>query len=184
MQLPMQLTLRDIPSSPALESHIRKKAEKLDHYYDRIISCRIVIELSQNHKHHGKLYNVRIDLMVPGKELVVTRKENVDIYVALRDAFAALNRRLEEHSNKRHGNVKHHEEMMQGRVSRLVLKEGYGFIEGADGNEYYFSLTNVSFPKFEQLIIGDLVEYVPIALSTGLQAQHVTKFKSNGHSSE
>lgn len=184
MQLPIQITLRDIPASEALEDTIRKKAEKLDQYYHRITSCRVVIELTQNHKHQGKVYNARIDIKVPGKELVVTHQEHQDLYVALRDAFDAVVRQLEDHASVRQGNVKRHEEMVSGQIARLITQEGYGFIEGDDGNEYYFSITNVAYPKFEQLIIGDDVEFLPTAVSNGLQAHHVIKIKrTNGNGS-
>lgn len=174
----LQITCKDIPLTPAVESNIRKKAEKLKKFYDRIINCRVVIELPQKHKHQGKLYNVRIDVSVPGKELVVTRKIDQDIYVAVRDAFAALTRQLEEHARKRQGNVKTHENVMHGFIARLLPDEGYGFIEGMDGNEYYFSLTNVSFPHFQQLSVGDPVEYLAEALDEGWQAHRVTRERS------
>lgn len=173
--LPVQITVRDMLVSPVLETNIRKRAEKLTQYYDRISSCRIVIEQAQKHKHQGKLYNVRIDLTVPGKELVVTRKCDEDIYVAVRDAFDALGRQLEEHARKRHGRVKTHSDVMHGRIARILPDEGYGFIEGVDGNEYYFSMTNVSHPTFSELIIGDIVEYFSEPLNEGRQALHVTR---------
>ena len=91
---PVQITIRDMPPSPVLETTIRKKAEKLSQYYDRTCSCRVVIELPQKHKHQGKLYNVRVEVFVPGKELVSTRKCDQDIYIALRDAFKAIFRQL------------------------------------------------------------------------------------------
>lgn len=107
---PVQITIRDLPSSPAIESHIRKKADKLTQFYDHINSCRIVITLPQKHKRQGKLYCVRIDLTVPGKELAVTHKLDEDIYVAIRDAFQALTRQLEQYARKRRGDVKRHEQ--------------------------------------------------------------------------
>lgn len=179
--LPLQITVRDIPVSAALETHIRKKAEKLNRFYNRVSSCRVVVEVPQKHKHQGKLYNVRIDLTVPGKELVVTRKYDQDIYVAIRDAFEAIFRQLEEHARKRHGRVKTHTDVMHGYVVRIIKSEGYGFIEGIDGNEYYFSMTNVTYPKFTQLSIGDAVEFVAASFSDGRQAQHVVKEKHNNH---
>jgi cold shock CspA family protein len=135
----------------------------------------------QKNKHQGKLFNVKIDLMVPGKELVVTRKCNEDIYVAIRDSFDALVRQLEEHSRKRHGHVKTHNDVMHGHVARIIPQEGYGFIEGVDGNEYYFSVTNVK--GFEQLTIGDAVEYFAENFSDGRHAQHIIKERHNNHSS-
>lgn len=176
--LPVQITLRDhMPASPAIESQIRKKAEKLIRYCKTLISCRVVIDTPQRHKHQGKLYAVRLDLKVPGKELVVTRKQHEDLYVAIRDAFSAAGRQLEEHSRKRHGHVKTHSLVSHGHIRRLIPAEGFGFIEGTDGQECYFSMTNVSYPQFAQLAIGDAVEYIAEPLSDGWQAHHVVKEK-------
>jgi ribosomal subunit interface protein len=180
---PIQITAKDLQVTPALETSIRKKADKLNQYYDRITSCRVVIEVPQKHKHQGKLFNVRIDITVPGKELVVTRKYDEDIYVAIRDAFNAISRQLEEHSRKRHGRVKTHNGLLHGHVARIVSSEGYGFIEGTDGNEYYFSVTNVSYPNFNQLMIGDAVEYSAEPQGDGLCAQHVVK-ERHSHENE
>lgn len=177
--LPVQITIRDIPISPAIETHIRKRAEKLNTFFDRISSCRVVIELPQKHKHQGKLYNVRIDITVPGKEFVVTRKLNEDIYVAIRDAFDAIERKLEEYSRKRHGQVKTHNNVMHGHIVRILPEEGYGFIEGTDRNEYYFSITNVHYPNFDQLSIGDAVEYTAEPMNDGWHACHVIREHSN-----
>lgn len=181
--LPVQITIRDISNSQALETLIRHRVEKLNHFYNRISSCRVVVELPQKHKHQGKLFNVRIDITVPGREFVVTRKNNQDVYIAIRDAFDAIERRLEEHSRKRHGRVKTHENVMHGHVARILSEEGYGFIRGVDGNEYYFSITNVSYPHFNQLAIGDAVEYIAQPLNDGLQAHRVIK-EHNNHNTE
>jgi ribosomal subunit interface protein len=181
MLLPVQITVRDVPTSSALETLIRKRAERLNRYNDSISSCRVVIELKQKHKHQGKLYNVRIDITVPGKELAVTHKYDEDIYVAIRDAFNAVARRLEEHSRIRNGHVKAHQDVVHGHISRLVLDEGYGFIDGMDGNEYYFSLTNVIHPGFSQLLIGDAVEFMAHPLSDGNHAHHIVREKHNNH---
>lgn len=179
MLLPVQVTTRDIPNSSALENHIRQRTEKLNRFYDRISSCRVVVELSQKHKHRGKIYNVRIDVTVPGKELVVTRKRDEDIYVAIRDAFDAIVRQLENHARKRHGNVKTHSEVLHGHVIRIFKAEGFGFIEGVDGNEYYFSITNVGYPNFNNFMIGDPVEFMAVPFNDGWQAHHVLKLRHN-----
>jgi len=177
----VQITMKDIPASQALDSQIRKRTEKLTRYFDRIISCRVVIETAQKHKHQGKVFNARIDVSVPGKELVVTHKFSEDIYLAVRDAFDAIERQLEEHARKRHGRVKSHNGVLHGYIARLIPDEGYGFIEGNDGNEYYFSLTNVSYPSFDSLLIGDAVEYMPEALSDGRHAHHIVRERHNHH---
>ncbi|PTQ76330.1 ribosomal subunit interface protein [Nitrosomonas oligotropha] len=100
MEVTLQITTRDIPHSEALESHIREKAEKLEKLYPHITSCRIVIELPHKHHHQGRMFDVHIDMTVPGSEIVVNRVANEDVYVAVRDAFDAAKRQLEDHAHK------------------------------------------------------------------------------------
>ena len=109
MQIPLQITIRDVDHSEALETHIRDKAKKLDEFFDRIMSCRVVVEVPHKHHHQGKQFNVRIDIGVPGSEIVVNRDHAEDVYVALRDAFDAAKRQLEYYARKLHGNVKAHQ---------------------------------------------------------------------------
>lgn len=109
MKLPLQVTLRDIPHSEAVETAIREKAEKLDQFHPAIMGCRVAVELPGKHKHQGKQFSVRIDVTVPGSEIVVNRERAEDLYVVLRDAFDAAKRQLEEHARRLRGDVKHHE---------------------------------------------------------------------------
>ena len=177
-----QITFKDMPISPTIEQNIRKRVDKLKRYFNGLSSCRVVVEQPQKHKHQGKLYNVRIDLTVPGKELAVTHKIHQDIYIAIREAFSAAGRQLEEHGRKRHGHVKTHDDLLHGHVARMVKDEGYGFIEGIDGYEYYFSVTNVAHPSLGHLLIGDAVEFTSKWLGDSKQAQHVVKERHNNHS--
>lgn len=108
MKIPLQVTFRDMPSSDAVETRIREKADKLGHFYDRVTNCRVVVEMPQRHKHQGKLHSVRIDLTVPGAELVANHAQHEDVYIALRDAFAAITRQLEDYVRKQRGEVKAH----------------------------------------------------------------------------
>ena len=95
MQRPVQITFKDIPHSDAVETYIRDKVAKLEIFYPNIIGCHVTVELPHKHHHQGKLHNVRIDIKVPGSEIVVNRDKHEDIYVALRDAFDAAKRQLQ-----------------------------------------------------------------------------------------
>ena len=177
----IKVTFRDFPSSPTIETKIRKRAEKLTQFYDRIVHCYVVVELEQKNRHQGKLFGIKIHLTVPGKQLDVTHKSDQDINVAIREAFKAIEHQLEEYARKRQGNIKTHHDLMHGHIARIVPIEGYGFINGIDGNEYYFSITNVAYPNFSQLCVGDAVEYTAQTQNDGRHAQHIVKEKHNNH---
>jgi ribosomal subunit interface protein len=108
MQTPLQITIRDMEHSDALETHIRDKVGKLEEFSSHITSCRVVVEIPHKHQHQGKQFNVRIDIGVPGSEIVVNRDHAEDAYVALRDAFDAAKRQLEDYARKIRGDVKTH----------------------------------------------------------------------------
>lgn len=103
MQTPLQISFHGIAHSDAVYDVIREKAGKLERYYDRIVSCRVVLELSGRHRRKGKQYAVRIDLKVPGGEIAVTGEHDKDFQIALRDAFDAAGRRIEDYARIQRG---------------------------------------------------------------------------------
>lgn len=175
MQRPLQIVLRDIDPSDALETHIREKAEKLESYYPHIIGCTATVQLAGRHKHQGKFFNVRLDVTVPGGELVINRDMHEDVYVALRDAFDAVRRRLEDYGRRQRGDIKVHEGPLHGHVARMF--PDFGFIETPDGREFYFSRDNVVPPGFDKLEPGSEVQFLEEAAGEGLQAKRVSAGK-------
>ena len=173
MKMTPQITLKNVPHSAAVEAKIRDKIVKLDQFSDRLMSCRVTVEESQRRHHQGKLFSVRIDMTVPGKELVVNRVENEDCYVAVRDAFDAAKRQLEEHSRKRRGEIKSHAEAPRGTVAKIFPFDGYGFITTSDGREIYFHRNSVIEPSFDQLEEGAAVAFLEEQGKEGPQAVRV-----------
>ncbi len=108
MQMALQITVRGMEHSEALDQHIRGRVQRLDQIYPKLMGCRVVAELGDRHKHQGKHFAVRVDLTAPGKEIVVNRRHAEDVYVALRDAFNAAKRRLEDYAHIQRGDVKSH----------------------------------------------------------------------------
>ena len=165
MQIPVQVTFRNMDPSEAVEANVREKSEKLEKYFDRVVSCRVVVESPHRRHHKGSLYNVRIDIGVPGKEIVVNHSgpknhAHEDVYVAVRDAFNAAARRLEDHSRRIRGKVKTHEVPPHGKVVRLFPYEGYGFVAMSDGREIYFHRNSVVGDAFGHIKIGQEVRFV------------------------
>jgi ribosomal subunit interface protein len=172
--LPLEITIRDIENTAAIDTKIRKKAEKLQLLYDRITYCRVVVETPQKNKHQGKEFQVNIEVDVPGKVLVVNNNShrNEDLYVAIRDSFNAMKRQLEDHAQRIRGNKKTHQQQLTGKVVRLF--PDYGFIETLDGNEYYFHEANVVLIPFSDLMIGSAVRFLENDGGESLQAHQVT----------
>jgi ribosome-associated translation inhibitor RaiA len=110
MQTPLQITFRHMDSSPAVETRIRELAAHLKHFHERITGCHVVIEKPAAHRNKGAPFTVRLDILVPGRELYVNSKrdEHVDVYVALRDAFDSARRMLEDHMRTQRGDIKRH----------------------------------------------------------------------------
>jgi ribosome-associated translation inhibitor RaiA len=106
MTVPLQITVLNVPHSAALEARVLKMAEKLEQFHARIVSCRVGIEELRRHRSRGRLFHVRVDLRIPGKELVSNHRHNKDPYLALRDAFDSLRRQLEDVSRVKRGEVK------------------------------------------------------------------------------
>ncbi len=164
MQIPLQITFKDIPKSDAVEARIREKAEKLERFVDQIMHCRVTVEVPHMNHHKGNLYNIRIDLTLPGNEIVATRRPDQhhaheDIYVAIRDAFAATQRQLEDYVRRRRGHVKTHLSEPHGQIVSLVPYEDYGIIQTDDGREVYFHRNSVLDEDFDKLEIGASVRF-------------------------
>jgi len=96
MKLPLDISFQGVDRSDAVEDAVTRHAEKLDGIYPDIMRCRVSLILEEKHKSQGKQFNVRIDLTIPGRELVSNNERNEDIYVALRDAFKDVTRMLED----------------------------------------------------------------------------------------
>lgn len=177
MQVPIQITMHDIPRSDALDAHIREKAAKLEEFHPRITSCRVTVEELRKHHRQGRHFQVRVDVRVPGREIVANRDHHEDVYVALRDAFEAAQRQLEDVARQMRGDVKQHEVPRHGRIARLFAEEGYGFIVESDGRELYFSRDNVMQPTFDQLTPGTEVQYIEEVSDEGPQAKRISAGK-------
>jgi len=178
MLIPLQITFRNLDRSQAVEASVREHAEKLDKYYDRIMSCRVVIEEQHKHHRHGNHYHVSVDVTVPKAELVASREPDphhayTDVYVAIRDAFDTMRRQLEDYARKHDQRLKVHAPPPHGRIVELNPAEDYGRIETLDGRLIYFHRNSVLGADFDGLRIGAEVRFDEEAGERGPQASTV-----------
>jgi len=113
MPIPLLITFRDMAHSTALETRILEKVAKLETVCADLANCEVTIEIPHRHKHQGHGFNVRIDAKLPGREVVADASHDDDVYIAVRDAFNAARRQLEEIMRIRRGQVKKHETSKQ-----------------------------------------------------------------------
>lgn len=108
MQVPLEITGHHLSVSGRTESLIEKKTAKLEHFYDRLTSCRVVIDGPDKHHKSGSPFKVRIHLGVPGNEITIDRQAEDDLTAAIHAAFDAATRKLQDYARTRRGEVKYH----------------------------------------------------------------------------
>ncbi len=120
-----QISYRDVPPSPALDHLVQTEAAKLEHFFGRILNCRVHIENIHRRRVRGSAFHVRIELSVPGELLVVNHSDDVrplssgddnsarsgklperqaehkDPQLAVRDAFRTATSRLQDYVRQR-----------------------------------------------------------------------------------
>jgi cold shock CspA family protein len=164
--------------SPALEARARELADRLEKFSSQIMHCHVVVEAPHRHKHQGELYDVRIDITVPGREIAIRRSgpanhAHEDPYVALRDAFKAARRQLQDYERERRQDVKTHVEVPHGRIRELDPERNFGRIEADDGRLIYFHRNSVLGARFEDLTTGTEVRFSEESGDLGPQASTV-----------
>lgn len=100
MQHPVEITLRGVPPSAALERYIGEEAHKLERICDRLRSCQVLAEALRRDKRRGAPFTVRLVITLPGSEVVVNREHGDDIYIAVHDAFAAAGLQLQDYMRR------------------------------------------------------------------------------------
>jgi cold shock CspA family protein/ribosome-associated translation inhibitor RaiA len=196
VQLSPIITFRGMAPSEALETDIRDRIAKLEKYYASITACRVLIEFAARHHERGNRYHVRVDLTVPGDEIVVTHEtslhstakdiasekgtkgtelnpERKHAYVAVREAFDVARRQLQDYARRQRGTVKAAVRQPRGRVVRIAPIDEYGVIEAEDGHEVYFHKRSVLKDVFDRLTIGSAVSFVEEPGEKGPQASTV-----------
>lgn len=180
MQVPVDITYRDVPKTDAIETLIQDKVTKLEEVCDHIIGCHVAVEKPHKRPQSGSPYRVRIDLTVPpGHELAVTKNpgegtQYAPLEAVIRDAFEAARRQLVELVERQSNAVKEHpQQEMAAIVTKLFSEEGYGFLRTLDGREIYFHRNSVLNDEFDRLELGTGVQFFLSSGEKGPQASTV-----------
>jgi cold shock CspA family protein/ribosome-associated translation inhibitor RaiA len=193
MQVPVQITFRNIHGSNEIESRIKEEISSLENYYPRIMGCRVVIDLPHRRHKEGNPYAVKIDIKVPGKEISINRQPSLyherknihdtriskgkeikvvhkQMEAAINEAFDSARRILQDRIRKQRGDIKMHEEVPHAIVTKLFPKRGYGYLKTPNGRRLFFERQNVLNSDFEKLKVGTRVTYTNEEAEKGPEA--------------
>ncbi|WP_372609570.1 HPF/RaiA family ribosome-associated protein [Aquicoccus sp.] len=165
MQTPIEIAFKHVEPTDEIKALISEKAARLEKFHDGITSCHVYIRAPHQNQKTGNLYEVTIEVRVPGQELVVRRHqddkpERAHLNVAIRDAFDAMQQELKSAARKMQGDVKHHDGPLQGKIVEIRHDQGYGQIIATDNRLIYFHENSVVDGDFADLAQGDPVEMV------------------------
>jgi len=181
MQVPVEISFKDINKTPELEDLINQKIARLEKICNYIISCRVMIERPQKYPDTGNPHRVRIDITVPPAHEIVARQSASEgdmhnpLETVIIKTFQAAERQLKELTERQHGEVKTHpQQQVMGVVEKLFIDQEYGFIKTTDTSEdIYFHKNSVLHGDFDRLTIGTGVRFVVEQGDKGLQASSV-----------
>lgn len=174
MQTSLQIAVRNVEDSETARALVRKCVDKLEVFYNRITSCRVMIEVPQRFPAGTPIaYNVRVDIRVPREEIVIKRQAHPELHTAIQEAFDAAGRRLQDYARRARGDVKRSAPMSRAIVTQLFPFDGYGFLQTDDGREVYFHRHSVLDEAFERLEVGSVVRFVEEVGDRGPQASSV-----------
>lgn len=180
MDMPLEITYRNVEKTPDLDGMIRERAAKLEEFHDHIVSCHVYVDRPQKHQQSGSPYVVRLDIRIPREQEIIVKSNLGDgsvhdsVAKVVADTFEAAYRRVKKLREIQRREVKKHPEQEANAVVANILRDqGYGFLEATDGRKVYFHRNSVVQRSFEDLKPGDSVNFTEKQGDKGPQASTV-----------
>lgn len=173
MQKPLKITYRNLAHSAIIESLVQEREKMLEHFCDRITGCHVLVEALARGLQGANRLRVRIDLDVPGEQLMAVIDEPCrhqacdDACVAIQHAFHDMELQLEKYIAHTTGGFP---ATRRGRISELFKEMNYGKIGMNDGTEVYFHRNSVLDDAFDRLETGTPVKFIEQNGLLGAQA--------------
>ena len=186
MRVPLEIAFKNMEPTAEMEALVRQRARRLRRYERDIIACRVSVEAPHRSANEDVVgHRVRIEISVPGNELVVSRdrshkREEYDPYVAIRQAFTAAERQLKSHAGRKRKGRHPRVGPPHAVVARKFDGEDYGFLQAADGRDIYFHRNSVVNDGFDDLEVGDEVRFEEAVGDEGPQASTVSPIGDHG----
>jgi len=160
---------------------VRRGIVWLERVRPSIVGCHVAIEAPRRRHRQGGLFRVRVEVGVPGGEVVVSRSPpkhhgHPEVYVAIRDAFRAARRESMDRARLMRRDVKDHVAPLTGHVARLLdePRGPCGFFVTGDSREAYCH-EHALVDGCDDRRAGDRVRFVEEAGDRGPQASAVKR---------
>ena len=185
VQVPVEIAFHNLDSIPWAEEEIRARIAKLEQIFDRLVTCRVRVDQRANNTSRNIPPVVRIEMSVPGKELVVSHEpdylqhkfQSPDLHNAINEAFRIAEDQLSEYKRQLQdrGTESFHavENQALGQIADIDPAGDFGFVLTNTGGMLYFHRNSVLTGDFEKLRRGDEVHYVEELGDTGPTASKV-----------
>ena len=181
METPLDIVFHNVAPSDAIKAEINKRVAKLEKLYGRFIACRVVVDAPHQQHRTGNVFEVHIEMVLPGRTLVVNREPHHtkegharrDLLTPLRDAFKAAEAQLRGFAKERKGEVKAHDMPVVGKITELHSDQDFGYLTTNEGALLYFHRNSVMNGGFDELEIGESVQFVEALGDTGPTANKV-----------
>lgn len=162
MKTGVEISFHGMDSSPAVEAKVHERLERLEHHFGRLISFRAVIDAPHRSQHQGKHFDIKLEARGPAATFLINRepgddRRHEDVYVALHDAFDALERKIRAWSKTHAGRPEVHMAPLQGRIVELRPDKDFGQIALTDGRLVYFHRNSVIDADFDMLSVNSTV---------------------------
>lgn len=165
MQTEPTIVFENMEPSDFVRARIRREVDRLERFFGRTTSCRVVMRAPTAHHAKGGPFSVRVHIEMPGQRRVVVnrlppaRKALVDPQVAIHEAFRTARRQLQDQARLLRGEVKVHDEQGGGVVTEFYPEQGYGLISTDNGDEIHFDRSSMPAGDFDSLHRGAQVVY-------------------------
>jgi ribosome-associated translation inhibitor RaiA/cold shock CspA family protein len=193
MQIQPEIAFHNLEKVDWAEDQILDHIERLEEIYDRVITCRVRVDQTNDNTNHTIPPVVRIEISVPGhKDIVVAHEpghlqrkfQAPDLKNAINEAFRIAEDRLTRYKDQltdrtAPGTHEAANELL-GQIAEITPAEDFGFLLTASGSLLYFHRNSLLSGDFERLKVGDEVYYVEGAGDTGPTAKKV-RVKQNGN---
>lgn len=159
------ISYHNLDASPAVDAIARRRTEKLEHLFERIIGCDLALEALQRRKRHGRTVRAHLVVHLPGPDISVERtvaqgSAQDDLILAVNRAFSAAEKMLKRQKKVMgHNEVKHHPPVLHGEITLIEKDLGHGWLRADDGREVYFQKDALTGGDWSSLSVGTRLRF-------------------------